>query len=128
MWSWPVIAETEPLVKRRRNQRGSGPGPEKPSHFIEDPLPFKSFDEGALHLKRFASRCTNGAGGRSLETEVLPARWRWGRGVLLPGQRYRGHSFSSVQRDARLEQAGCPGSAVRMGDGGGRLGRRADAS
>ena len=67
MWSWPVIAETEPLVKRRHNQRGSGPGLEKPSHSIEDPLPFKNFDEGALHLKRFASRCTNGAGGRSLE-------------------------------------------------------------
>src|SRR5580700_8251855 len=72
MWSWPVIAETEPLVKRRHNQRGSGPGLEKPSHSIEDPLPFKNFDEGALHLKRFASRCTNGAGGRSLEIEVLP--------------------------------------------------------
>ena len=128
MWSWPVIAETEPLVKRRRNQRGSGPGLEKPSHSIEDPLPFKNFDEGALHLKRFASRCTNGAGGRSLEIEVLSARRRWGRGVLLPGQRYRGHSFSSVQRGARLEQAGCAGSAARLGDGGGRLGRRADAS
>src|ERR1700693_5212077 len=86
MWSWPVITETEPLVKRRRNQRGSGPGLEKPSHSIEDPLPFKNFDEGALHLKRFASRCTSGAGGRSLEIEVLSARRRWGRGVLLPGQ------------------------------------------
>ena len=86
MWSWPVIAETEPLVKRRHNQRGSGPGLEKPSHSIEDPLPFKNFDEGALHLKRFASRCTNGAGGRSLEIEVLPALRRWERGVLLPGQ------------------------------------------
>lgn len=93
MWSWPVIAETEPLVKWRRNQRGSVRGLEKPSHFIEDPLPFKNFDEGALHLKRFASRCTNGAGGRSLEIEVLLARGRLGRGVLLPGQRYRGHSF-----------------------------------
>ena len=93
MWSWPVIAETEPLVKRRRNQRGGGPGPEKPSHFIEDPLPFKNFDEGARHLKRFASRCTNGAGGRSLEIEVLPARRRWERGVLLPGKRYRRQSF-----------------------------------
>src|ERR1022692_3081245 len=86
MRSWPVITETEPLVKRRRNQRGSGPGLEKPSPSIEDPLPFKNFDEGALHLKRFASRCTNGAGGRSLEIEVLSARRRWGRGVLLPGQ------------------------------------------
>jgi len=64
-----------------------------PFPFIEDPLPFKNFDEGALHLKRFASRCTNGAGGRSLEIEVLPARRRWERGVLLPGKRYRRQSF-----------------------------------
>jgi hypothetical protein len=107
-----AAGQTESQSKRKR------PGPEKPSHSIEDPLPFKNFDEGALHLKRFASRCTNGAGGRSLEIEVLPARRRWGRGVLLPGQRYRGHSFSSVQRGARLEQAGCAGSAARMGDSG----------
>jgi hypothetical protein len=79
MWSWPVIAETEPLVKRRHNQRGSGPGLEKPSHSIEDPLPFKNFDEGALHLKRFASRCTNGAGvavvlAESEHQDACPAR------------------------------------------------------
>jgi hypothetical protein len=41
-----------------------------------------------------------------VEIEVLPARRRWGRCVLMPGKRYRGHSFSSVQRCARLEQAG----------------------
>src|ERR1700693_2003798 len=87
------------------NRRGSGPGLEKPFRSSRILYPSLLF-EGALHLKRFSSRCTNGAGGRSLEIEVLPARRRWGRGVLLPGKRYRGHSFSSVQRGARLEQAG----------------------
>src|SRR6202163_1878556 len=101
-----AAGQTEAQSKKKRR------GLEKSSHSIEDPLPFKNFDEGALHLKRFASRCTNGAGGRSLEIEVLPARRRWERGVLLPGKRYRGHSFSSVQRGARLEQAGCAGSAA----------------
>jgi hypothetical protein len=63
-----AAGQTESQSKRKR------PGLEKPSHSIEDPLPFKNFDEGALHLKRFASRCTNGAGGRSLEMKsCLPA-------------------------------------------------------
>src|ERR1700681_3138056 len=75
-----AAGQTEAQSKKKRR------GLEKSSHSIEDPLPFKNFDEGALHLKRFASRCTNGAGGRSLEIEVLSARRRWGRGVLLPGQ------------------------------------------
>src|ERR1035441_3888919 len=60
-----AAGQTESQSKRKR------PGLEKPSHSIEDPLPFKNFDEGALHLKRFASRCTNGAGGRRLEIAVL---------------------------------------------------------
>src|SRR5271170_103113 len=82
-----AAGQTESQSKRKR------PGLEKPSHSIEDPLPFKNFDEGALHLKRFASRCTNGAGGRSLEIAVLPARRRWGRGVLLPASTIAGTLF-----------------------------------
>jgi hypothetical protein len=60
MWPWPVIAETEPRVKRRLNLKRKQAESEEAFPFIEDPLPFKNLDEGAPHLKRFASRCTTG--------------------------------------------------------------------